>query len=377
MKKVYITSLHLMHGGVEMAVTLLANAFTEYGYDVEILCTYNLGQPVYKLDDRVKVTYLTDVRPNREEFRAAIKSKNPLKILKEGLYSVKVLRLKKSTLIKKFKEIQDGIIVSTRNEHSVLLSKYGNDGVKKIAQLHHDHLFDKKLLADFKNNYKNIDVFTLLTDRLSDEVRDIMKNNNKTKIVTMPNFLEDVPKSHAVVRERQVIAVGRLHTVKGFDRLIELWKSVDFSQPAVLKIVGDGEEKERLEKLIKENDLQNKVILTGAMPHNKVMEEMSKSLFYVMTSHSEGFPFVVIEAMHMGLPVVAFDVRVGPEAIIEHEKNGYLVPDNDNSAFAKKVELLASDRELLERMSESAVKRSQDFSKENIMKKWLDILETI
>ena len=145
-----------MHGGVEMAVTLLANAFTEYGYDVEILCTYNLGQPVYKLDDRVKVTYLTDVRPNREEFRAAIKSKNPFKILKEGLYSVKVLRLKKSTLIKKFKEIQDGIIVSTRNEHSVLLSKYGNDGVKKIAQLHHDHLFDRKLLSDFKTAYSLI-----------------------------------------------------------------------------------------------------------------------------------------------------------------------------------------------------------------------------
>jgi glycosyltransferase involved in cell wall biosynthesis len=375
MKKVYITSLHLMHGGVEMAVTLLANAFTEYGYDVEILCTYNLGQPVYKLDDRVKVTYLTDVRPNREEFRAAIKSKNPFKILKEGLYSVKVLRLKKSTLIKKFKEIQDGIIVSTRNEHSVLLSKYGNDRVKKIAQLHHDHLFDRKLLSDFKNNYKNIDVFTLLTDRLSTEAREIMKNNNRTKIVTMPNFLEDVSMRKAVVRERQVIAVGRLHTVKGFDRLIELWKSVDFSEPAVLKIVGDGDEKERLEMLIKENNLQNRVILTGAMPHDKVMEEMSKSLFYVMTSYSEGFPFVVIEAMLMGLPVVAFDVRVGPEAIIEHEKNGYLVPDNDNSAFAKKVELLASDRELLERMSESAVKRSRDFSKENIMKIWLDILE--
>ena len=45
MEKIYITSLHLMHGGVEMAISLLGNALVKRGYDVEILCTYNLGEP--------------------------------------------------------------------------------------------------------------------------------------------------------------------------------------------------------------------------------------------------------------------------------------------------------------------------------------------
>ena len=78
MKKVYITSLHMMHGGVEMAITLLANALVKRNYNVEILCIYNLGEPVYKMDERVKITYLTNVHPNREELKKAIVEHNVL-----------------------------------------------------------------------------------------------------------------------------------------------------------------------------------------------------------------------------------------------------------------------------------------------------------
>ena len=93
-KKIYITSLHLSHGGIEMAITALSNALVRRGYEVEILCTYHLGEPAYPLDSRVQVTYLTDVKPNREEFKRAIQRKNLPGIFREGLYAVRVLRLK-------------------------------------------------------------------------------------------------------------------------------------------------------------------------------------------------------------------------------------------------------------------------------------------
>ena len=158
-KRIYITSLHLMHGGVEMAVTALSNALVCRGYEVEILCTYNLGEPAYSLDNRVKVRYLTNVHPNREEFKQAIRTKNLPAIFREGVYAGRVLRLKKKVLMKQFRSIREGIIISTRNEDSVLLSRYGNPEVLKIAQLHHDHCFDKKLLRDFTHHYQNIDIF--------------------------------------------------------------------------------------------------------------------------------------------------------------------------------------------------------------------------
>ena len=159
-----------MHGGVEMSISLIANALTKRGYEVEILSIYNLGKPVYELDSRVKITYLTDLKPNKEEFKEAVKSKKIIKAFKEGIYALKVLRQKKTSMIKMLKSIEEGTVLSTRNEHTVLLSKYAKDNIKKVAQLHHDHEFKEELIKDFQNNYKNIDIFVLLTQLLRDEV---------------------------------------------------------------------------------------------------------------------------------------------------------------------------------------------------------------
>ena len=369
--KISITALHLMHGGIEMAITTLSNALVRRGYETEILCTYNLGTPAYSLDSRVKVTYLTDMKPNREAFQQAIRKKNLPGIFREGFYAIRVLRTKKKVLKQQFRNIHDGIIISTRNEDSVLLSRYGQKGVMKIAQLHHDHCFEKKLVRDFARNYKNIDVFTLLTPQLQQEVAQIMKNNLHTQCMTMPNFLPPVEtRIPEMPLENQAIAVGRLHPVKGFLRLIRLWKQVYEKTGTVLKIVGGGEQKEELEKEIAAQGLENGVVLTGAMEHDDVLAEMKKSAFYVMTSYSEGLPFVVIEAMAQGVPAIAYDVRVGPRAIIEDGKSGFLIPEDDEAAFAEKAVMLAKNPEMRAQMSQWALQRANDFTEEAIMEKW-------
>lgn len=374
-KKIYITALHLMHGGVEMAITALSNALAKRGYRVELLCTYNLGEPAYPLDSRVQIRYLTDVHPNREEFKQAIRSKNPLAILRQGLYAVRVLRLKKKVLIQQFKKIREGVIISTRNEDTVLLSKYGNDGVLKIAQLHHDHGFDRKLVHDFIHNYQNIDYFTLLTPQLQQEVAEMMKNNRRTKCVTMPNFLPESTKVADVALENQAVAVGRLHPVKGFLRLIRLWKPIYERTGMVLKIIGDGDQRQELEKEIAALGVEKAVILTGAMDHDRVLEEMKKSVFYAMTSYSEGFGFVIIEAMEQGTPVIAYDVRVGPGAVITDGQSGFLVSDNDEEAFAEKALLLIDDKERRAQMSLAAQNRAGDFNENVVLAKWERLLK--
>lgn len=373
-KKIYITSLHLMHGGVEMAITNLSNALVRRGYEVELLCTYDLGEPAYPLDERVRINYLTDVRPNREEFKQAVRQKNLPGIIREGLYAVRVLRLKKQVLKRQFQTIREGVIISTRNEDSVLLSKYGNKGVRKIAQLHHDHSFDKKLLRDFIHKYKNIDIFALLTPQLQQEAAEMMKDNHRTKCVTVPNFLPDTKYSAVAASvENQAVAVGRLHPVKGFDRLIRLWKPIYDQTGTVLKIVGGGEEQSALEKEITAQGLEKGVILTGAMDHDRVLSEMKKSVFYAMTSRSEGLPLVLIEAMGQGVPAVAYDVRVGPRAVINDGENGFLIPEEDENAFAEKACMLINDTDLRKKMSQNALKRAEDFSEKTIVKKWEEL----
>ncbi|MDM8235025.1 glycosyltransferase [[Ruminococcus] torques] len=375
MDKVYITSLHLLHGGVEMAITLLANALVKRGFNVEILCIYNLGDPAYSIDKKVKITYLSDVHPNREEFYKAVKEKNVPLMIREGLYSVKVLYLKNKVMADAIKRIDKGVIISTRNEHSVLLSKYGRREVRKVAQLHHDHKFEKRLIRDFKKKYTNIDYFVLLTEKLKDEVKTMMKENTHTKCVVIPNFLSDMSEVLHSERKRQVLAVGRLHSVKGFERLIKIWKRFDAKDETVLKIIGDGQEKESLQNLIDKYCLQEKVIMTGELSHEKVMEEMHRSICYVMTSYSEAFPFVLIEAMAGGLPVVAYDVRVGPAAIVQNGESGFLIPDGNEELFIDKLRILCQDDKLREQMSKNAVQRSREFSEDSVMKKWLEILK--
>ncbi len=375
-KKIYITSLHMMHGGVEMSISLIANSLVENGYEVEILSTYNMGTPAYVLNPKVKVTYLTDLKPNRDEFKSAIKSANIFNIVKEGLYSMKVLKNKKASMISAIKNIECGTIISTRNEHSVILSKYGNSNVKKIAQLHHDHQFNKDLIKDFQNNYTNIDYFALLTDSLTEEVTDMMKKHNeKTKCICIPNFLESGYIGEYPQKENQVIAVGRLHSVKGFDRLLDIWSIVKEECPEWrLKIVGGGEEETILHEKINKLSLSESVILTGSLCHEDTIQEMCKSSIFAMTSHSEGFPFVLIESLMCKTPVVAFDVRVGPRAIIENGKEGYLIRDKDMQEFAKGLIKLIKDSKLRDEFSQNAEIKSRKFMKDRIIQKWINII---
>ena len=358
-----------------MAITMLANALSKRGYEVEILCTYHLGEPAYALDDGVAVTYLTDTAPNREAVKAAVKGRNIIKIVKEGLYAAKVLHLKKSTMKKRIKAVHEGVIIATRNDHAVLLSKYGNKGVKKIAQLHHDHQFDKKLLKDFREHYSNIDQFVLLTESVKEEIAQVMKDNHHTELTVIPNFLPDLKQDTSAEKKKQVIAVGRLHEVKGFLRLLDLWKEAGVDEHIVLKIVGDGEQFKEIEAKIKGLGLEGRVILTGALEHSQVMEEMRASLLYVMTSYTEAFPYVLIEAMSAGLPIISYDVRVGPRAIVTDGENGFLIEDGNKKEFGIKMKALLEDELLRAKMERSSLKKAKHFSEDAVIPKWLRVLE--
>ncbi|MBR6651135.1 MAG: glycosyltransferase [Clostridia bacterium] len=374
--KVYITALHLNHGGVEMVIASIANAFVEKGLEVEVLTTYRYDKPAYDFDERVKITYLTDVRPNREEFSAAVRSKNPFRILKEGLKAVKVLRLRKSTMVKAIKAIEDGAVISTRHDHNMWLSQYGNKNVLKIAQLHFDHKFDPQLVADFKANYSNIDYFTLLTDKVTGELKEIMDGHNShTKCVTLPNFLNFEPVDRTTEKKNQVIAAGRLHPDKDFATMLRIWKKVcDRVEGYVLKIAGQGELEGELKAYAKELGIEEKVCFMGGVPHGALLQEMHDSKAYLMTSVSEALPMVLLEAMYCETPPISFELRIGTGSIINDGVNGVVVPErNDDDYVEKLVSLLSLSGDEMARMRENCMARAMDFSKEKVVSMWFDL----
>ena len=377
MKKIRIIALHLAFGGIEKAICSMANLFAGR-YEVEILSVYHMPHsPAFPLDKRVKVTWLLDDIPNRDAWHAAISAHNLPGIARESLRAARILRDKKRAVIEAIESAEDGVVITTRPEDNVLLSRYGRPGALKIAQLHQDHRFDKTLVKNFKKDYGGVDVFALLTPGLRDEVADIMRGNNaRTECVYLPNFLEHFPENpYRYPREKTVLAVGRLHEVKRFDLLIRLFAAVHRQYPDwKLRIVGDGEERETLEATIRELHAENYVNLTGKKDAAGVEEEMLRASICAMTSRSEGFPFVLLEAQSCALPIVAFDVRVGPGFVVQDGVNGYLAPEGDRARFCEMLTALMGDEILRRRMSDAAMRHAAEFSRERVGEMWYSLI---
>ena len=377
MKTIRILALHLAYGGVEKAIVSMANLFVQK-YPVEIISVYRMpNAPAYPLDERVRVRYLLEDVPNRQEWHAALRARRPLALLRESLRALRILRDKKRAVRRTIRSIHDGVLITTRHEDNLVLSRLGDPRVWKIAQIHEDHRFRKSYLRAFRRGYGGLDVLALLTPGLVEEVRGWMPPGTGTRVVCVPNFLERFPEPFPMEeKEKRVLAVGRLDPIKGFDRLIRCFAGVSAQRGDwTLRIAGDGAEREKLERLIRELGLEEKVVLTGRLDAAAVEEEMKRASLFAMSSHSEGFPFVLLEALSCALPVVAYDVRVGPAAVIRPGLEGYLVPDGDQAAFAAKLLELMTDTALRRRMAEAARKRAGDFSREAVARIWDKVLE--
>lgn len=362
---------------MQMMVTQMANALSAKGYEVEILCTYNLGKPAFKVDDAVRIRYLTNYTPNREAFYNAIKSFHISKAIQEGIKSLKILYAKRKVLINEFRKIKEGIIISTRNEDSVLLSRYGHKEVLKIAQIHHEVHRGDPVYKDLMSRYKNIDTIVLLTEEQKHEIqKDLEKRGIQVPCAAIGNFI--VPRTSKATehRENTILSVGRLHEEKGFLRLLEMFSQVHKVCPDWrLVIVGDGAQKEILMDTAKRLMIDEHVLFAGALSNEEIRLRMAKASIYAMTSHREGFGIVLLEAMDEGLPVISFDVRMGPRAIINHGVQGYLIEDGDLNLYQESLMKLIRDVNLRKTMGEAGSVKATEFYDKHIIEKWVSLFQ--
>lgn len=397
--KISIFLLHLAHGGVEKASTELSNALIKRGHQVKLYVSYNLGEPVYVLDSKVEVEYLTVCRPNRAEFKEALRAKNPLRILREAVSAVRTLSAKKTSLNKALRQLTDGVVICTRHEQNLELAKLKTPGLFKIAWLHHDIEPESKRYNQIMRSYSGVDVVTTLTDELRLELEEgyakhasdlpkksrIKHDLSAPQFVWMPNFLEDKIFSQAALdpinsvaksQGGKLISVSRFEHEKGIDRLVEIWATLAKDYPDwSLELIGDGSQMEAIKALASQHNLSNQLQLTGMLPYEDVLAHFQAADIYVMPSRSEGFGLVLLEAAVMGLPLLAFDVRSGPRSIIRQGVNGFLVEDGDGLGFANTCRNLMDDEDLRKKMGEKARLMAQTFSETEIMKRWDAVLE--
>ena len=132
-----------------------------------------------------------------------------------------------------------------------------------------------------------------------------------------------------------ILQIGSLHWKKGQTDLIRAAKLLtEKMSNFVIKIIGEGSEREKLEALIDELNMHEHVILLGAKSQQEVREILPQGDCYIQSSVSEGIPVSIMEALACQLPVIATNITGIPEIIIDHQ-TGYLIPPNNPEALAK------------------------------------------
>lgn len=142
-------------------------------------------------------------------------------------------------------------------------------------------------------------------------------------------------------------ALAELHPIKGLDVLIRAWARFVSGKNAQLVILGEGEARPALEKLIREFGLENSVVLKGFVPHAR--ELLSAFDIFVLPSRSEALPYTVLEAGLAALPVIASRVGGIPE-VIETGISGVLVDPENPEALLSALLLLSDDPSLRSRL---------------------------
>src|SRR5690606_24151634 len=135
-----------------------------------------------------------------------------------------------------------------------------------------------------------------------------------------------------------------------------------------LRIYGEGPEEPRLRRLIMRSHLYNHVFLMGV--HDRLSEQFAKGSLLAMSSRSEGFGMVLLEAMNSGLPVVSYDCPVGPREIITPERDGLLVPMGDADSLAAAIRRLIENEELRRTLGAAARKTAANYDPDVITRTW-------
>ena len=216
--------------------------------------------------------------------------------------------------------------------------------------------------------------------------------NNKTKelysdmvdskkIVVIPPGI-DISKHKFINRKKrnivEILIVGYLVKRKGIELIIRVIATIVKTNPNVrVRIVGDGPEKENLQNLTKQLNIEKYVIFQGFIPNTKINGYYENADIFCFASYSEGFATVCLEAMASGLPIISTDVG-GFNDIIIDSKNGYIIKDRDSLEFKKKLLTLVDGRDLRIRIGKNArkiIERKYDW--EIIAKQYYEIYKRV
>ena len=370
-KKILFIIYSLAGGGAEKALITLLQKFDYNCFDVDLLLFIKEG--VY-LKNIPKEVNLKCMYSSIESFCTKI---DFIMVNKLGLS----YRYKQQ--IRSKVQYYDTIVSFT--EQALKYHSWIFDRAKKnISWIHTDLLNFHYTVGENFSIEKERDAFSKL-DNIVFVSNDAKKQfeklypDNKIKKTVIYNLID----SEAISRYRKnydcdledrifnIVSVGRLHSIKGFDRLIRIAKKLkDDNYKFHIKIIGEGEERINLENLISEYHLEEYVSLSGYV--NPPYSLMADADLFVSTSLAEGYSLVLCEAFCLGLPVVSTKTT-GPIELIDNNKYGLLTDHDDESIYSAVKEMI-EDKDLRMYYHQQALKRVEVFNVSEVLNRIYSVL---
>ncbi len=222
-------------------------------------------------------------------------------------------------------------------------------------------------------------ISSLLVDKItvvSQKIKQTYPSFMHKKMFVIPNPVSQA-KNTNTSKEPIILNVGRLNEQKDQQTLIKAFALIANKFPKwKLLIVGEGELRKNLEKLIKDFNLGEQISLLGTI--RDLSEKYKKASIFVMPSKYESFGLATVEAMSYGVPAIGFSDCPGTNEVIKDNYNGILIdnfPDRVNS-LKKAMETMITSKELREKYKYNAINTSKEFSLEKILPIWNDLLKS-
>lgn len=368
MKIVYLNANYTRSGGTEKILCQKANYLIEKGYDVSIITLLKAtNQPFFSYDKRIHIYELNMDSENTNKQNIALF----INKLDEALL-----------------EIKPDISIAT----DMRLGKYlyrASDSSKKILESHFSK-FKRKNKLSWLNSFsighlivnlfvykqtqiiKKFDQYVVLTYEDREQWR-----NLKQAVTVIPNVVEYQEPINIDYSSKQIIGVGRLSGQKAWDHLIDIWSKLAKKYPEwQVKVYGDGEKKNELNKLIKAHKIEDSFTINPATPD--IIQKYKESSIFVMTSRYEGLPMVLIEAMSLGLPTVTYKYKCGPKDYITDQQTGYLIDLFNKNMFAEVLAKLMDNEEIRCKVGKAAQRDiTPKLNKDRIMNEWISLFDKL
>ena len=352
----------LSGGGAERVMATLMNAFVAQGHEVRVVYTYSIDEPVYELDDKVEQVYMQRLCP--------IQSNSIIAKIFKRIWKYPAIRRQAKIYKPDF-----AISFIKANNNDVLVALLGS-GVPVIIGDHTNvdrkYRWQTSILSNIF--YPTATAITMLTMRDYDKWKDKYKH-----VYYIPNPCSIRPDNVCINRNKIVLAVGRVNQweIKGFDNLIKAWDLICDKYPEWTCQIAGLYSEERINALRNAvgDDAFVKVDFVGFK--YDIHDYMQSCEIFCLSSRIEGMPMVLLEAMNLGCACVAFDCVTGPSEIIENERTGLLVKDQDVKELANKLDMLISNSELRRTLQMNAPTSLERYSVNHVVQMWNDMLKDL